>query len=166
MSSKSWTHNQCQRLITWISSPQGRNSSPIIRTQTRDIWNRLIDDYIAEGTDPRPRAAIERAAKINSGSGAYVGRTCDNAACGKVEQQTRFQTCSGCKIVSSSTSPERNYHYLQCTQSVYCSPSCQKAAWKAHKPICGSGDQREQALPSQKAWNEWINNKIENYFKI
>jgi hypothetical protein len=36
-----------------------------------------------------------------------------------------------------------------CLQSVYCSPACQSAAWKAHKKECGADEQREQSLISQ-----------------
>lgn len=80
--------------------PHGRNSSTHTRKEMQQTWNKFIDDYIALGTDPRTRAEIEKAAKISSGNGAYIGRACNGSNCHKVEDEKRFDHCPKCKIVS------------------------------------------------------------------
>lgn len=72
------------------------------------LWNSLVDEYISEGTDARPRQEIERAAKIGPGNGALI-RVCEAADCNKVEKidVDILKKCSKCKIVSLPLSPSR-----------------------------------------------------------
>ena len=64
-------------------------------------WNKLIDDYIDQGVDSRPREEIEKAAKVGSGNGALF-RTCEGVQCGNDESKDqKFNCCSKCKLVST-----------------------------------------------------------------
>ncbi|KII86013.1 hypothetical protein PLICRDRAFT_178309 [Plicaturopsis crispa FD-325 SS-3] len=99
---------------------------------TQATWNSDVDKYIKLGTDPRPKEDIERAAKIGLYHGALY-RKCEGPECTKLERRdlVKLQTCSRCSITP------------------YCGKSCQAAAWRVHKPVCGSVDQQAQPLSAQ-----------------
>ncbi|EPQ56126.1 hypothetical protein GLOTRDRAFT_74639 [Gloeophyllum trabeum ATCC 11539] len=120
--------------------PRGRSFvSKEEGTELSDVWNGFVDEYIAQGSDERPRVEIERAAKINTHCGALF-RVCEGPSCGKLEGRDveRLSLCSKCKI------------------AVYCSRTCQAASWKEHKEQCSSGSRVEQMLPSQAAIQEHV----------
>jgi len=65
-------------------------------------WNAAIDEYINSGVDPRPKAEIERQAKVGTWGGAFI-RQCESEECENLETDPRvakMMQCSGCKIVS------------------------------------------------------------------
>jgi hypothetical protein len=92
------------------------------------------------GLDLRPRAAIEKAAKINWAGGPLYARCGNWPACGSVERSpASFKCCGRCKAAR------------------YCSPACAKAAWKLrHRGECG-GEAGEPRLPSEVALTEVLN---------
>ncbi|CAA7262693.1 unnamed protein product [Cyclocybe aegerita] len=98
------------------------------------IWNSLVDEYIALGTDSRSAFEIARAAKVGTWGGAYI-RQCEGENCDKVEQKDveKLQQC------------------IKCQMAVYCGRECQKSAWPTHKKVCSTPAQRPQLLPSQMA---------------
>jgi len=64
-------------------------------------WNAAIDEYINSGVDPRPKAEIERQAKVGTWGGAFI-RQCESEECENLETDPRvakMMQCSGCKIV-------------------------------------------------------------------
>ncbi|KII86014.1 hypothetical protein PLICRDRAFT_700785 [Plicaturopsis crispa FD-325 SS-3] len=109
-------------------------------------WNTKIDEYIGLGTDPRPSVEIERAAKIGLYHGA-LHRTCDGPLCAKLEGRdiAKLSMCSKCNI------------------ALYCSKPCQTAAWRDHKRQCASANQVEQALPAQRAFDNYVQRKVANF---
>ncbi|KAJ7145306.1 hypothetical protein C8R43DRAFT_1237469 [Mycena crocata] len=104
-----------------------------------DHWNRVVDDYIASGADHRGRTCIEDAAKI-AVSGGPLYRRCEADACSNVEgrNSVKLLVCSGCLT------------------TVYCSKSCQKSGWTAHKSACRARTAKVQVLPSQLAYFEEV----------
>ncbi|KAJ6595675.1 hypothetical protein DFH09DRAFT_905714 [Mycena vulgaris] len=102
-------------------------------------WNLAVDDYIASGDDHRGRRSIEDAAKIGM-TGGPLYRKCEADGCGNVEgrESVKLLVCSGC------------------VTAVYCSKSCQKSAWKAHREPCRSGRVKAQVLPSQRTHLEML----------
>ncbi|KDR78152.1 hypothetical protein GALMADRAFT_278463 [Galerina marginata CBS 339.88] len=100
--------------------------------RSQESWNKLIDEYIATGTDKRSVFDIEAAAKIAVWNGPYV-RRCEGPACGKLEFRDveKLQQCTTCKLSS------------------YCGRACQKADWESHKTVCNTQSQEPQRLPSQ-----------------
>ncbi|KAJ7675701.1 hypothetical protein DFH06DRAFT_977096 [Mycena polygramma] len=123
----------------YFPTPQGRTSSKHWCRQKQKEWNAAVDKYIESGVDPRPRSEIEWAAKIGISLGAMY-RGCDAAGCNKIEGRDiqKLLTCARCKV------------------TFYCSPTCQKIHWKAHKPVCGSVDETEQPLPSQVKLSDFV----------
>ncbi|KAF8958573.1 hypothetical protein BDZ97DRAFT_1841390 [Flammula alnicola] len=97
-------------------------------------WNKLIDDYIALGTDTRSKFEIERAAKIGSWGGPLI-RKCEGKGCEKYEFRDvpKLSLCTKCKT------------------SAYCGRDCQTSDWPTHKKVCGKSDQKDLMLPSQEA---------------
>lgn len=73
----------------------------MLSNAAQQTWNKLVDEYIAQGCDVRSQEDIERAAKVGSGNGALI-RICEAPACGKVEKKDVkiLQKCARCKIVS------------------------------------------------------------------
>lgn len=70
-------------------------------------WNAAIDEYINSGVDSRPKAEIERQAKVGTWGGAFV-RQCESEVCENLETDpgvAKMMQCSGCKIVSCSLFP-------------------------------------------------------------
>jgi len=122
------------KLLGFSPRPQGLRLSKRDCREYQEEWNAAIDKYISLGHDKRPRAEIERAAKIGLSNGALY-RRCEGTNCDKVEGHNMEKTllCSRCKM------------------SIYCSATCQRSVWKSHKIICGTDKQHEQALPSQEA---------------
>ncbi|KAJ7461478.1 hypothetical protein FB451DRAFT_1268301 [Mycena latifolia] len=99
-------------------------------------WNEAVDAYIASGVDKRASGVIEAAAKIGLAGGPLY-RKCEAARCANMESSNSakvFSHCGGCKT------------------AVYCSRSCQKSAWQAHKSACRAEDVETQLLPSQEAY--------------
>ena len=92
-----------------------------------------MDTYAAGGSDPRPALAIAQACKA-AASGGPLFRPCGHGACAAVEAAPRaFKACGRCGVAA------------------YCSPGCQRAAWKGrHKRECGT-DAAEPRLPSEAA---------------
>ncbi|KAG6906511.1 hypothetical protein DXG01_013538 [Tephrocybe rancida] len=132
--------------VLFLPRPFGRMCSKNALEAAERQWNAAVDKYIsssAAGT--RSADDIERAAKIDRSGGALY-KACEGANCERSESRgsPKFRVCSKCKM------------------SVYCSRECQTSAWKAHKIICGDPDQREQALPSQIAIEEFLNNEGED----
>ncbi|KII86002.1 hypothetical protein PLICRDRAFT_178300 [Plicaturopsis crispa FD-325 SS-3] len=127
------------QLVDFIPRPQGRGTSKFLCAQWQDKWNAAVDEYIVSGVDSRPREDIERCAKIGISGGALF-RLCEGTGCHAVEgpSTTPFAVCAKCKI------------------TVYCGKECQRSAWTEHKKHCGHLDQREQALPSQVAFDEYM----------
>ena len=79
----------------------GRSSSQYYRKDIQAEWNKLVDDYIDQSGDTRPREEIEKAAKIGSTNGAFL-RTCGGVGCGNDEtKDVKFDCCSKCKLVST-----------------------------------------------------------------
>jgi hypothetical protein len=79
--------------------PHGRTTSRSMRVDMQTAWNTRIDDYIAQGTDPRSKEEIERKAKVGAGNGALF-RVCEGDKCQKVESsQEKFSQCGKCKMV-------------------------------------------------------------------
>ena len=65
-------------------------------------WNAAIDEYINSGVDPRPKAEIERQAKVGTWGGAFI-RQCESEECTKLETDpgiVKMMQCSRCQIVS------------------------------------------------------------------
>ncbi|KAK0192815.1 hypothetical protein F5146DRAFT_520116 [Armillaria mellea] len=110
--------------------PTGRRQSKGFCLNRQTVWNTLVDQYIETSGDSRGRLDIERGAKLGLSLGAFY-RVCENNGCDIMEGGSvpTHKLCSGCKI------------------AVYCSSTCQRAAWKIHKKICRKLGQREQALP-------------------
>ncbi|KII86011.1 hypothetical protein PLICRDRAFT_44466 [Plicaturopsis crispa FD-325 SS-3] len=122
--------------------PSGRRQRELSRhmyTLLQEAWNAAVDAYIGLGTDARPKEEIERSAKIGIFHGALY-RRCEGPQCTKLEGRdiAKLKTCARCSIAP------------------YCSKTCQAAAWRTHKPECGSDDQREQALPAQLTLNKYF----------
>ncbi|EPQ56125.1 hypothetical protein GLOTRDRAFT_137956 [Gloeophyllum trabeum ATCC 11539] len=118
--------------------PKGRSfCSKQDGTELATAWNAAVDAYIVEVTDARPRAEIERAAKINTYCGALF-RRCEGAGCGRLEGRDveRLKLIEGVG------------------KAVYCGRACQASAWKKHKEACEMGAGVEQMLPSQTAIQE------------
>ncbi|KAF8064229.1 hypothetical protein FPV67DRAFT_1504054 [Lyophyllum atratum] len=128
------------RETQFLPRPQGRSFSKIACEAAEKQWNMAIDKYIASNP-PGARSSIdiECAAKIRHTGGALF-RTCEGPKCMKIEGKDieKLNVCSKCRM------------------SVYCSRTCQTAAWKQHKTICGDASQREQALPSQIAIDRYL----------
>lgn len=137
--------------------PSGRRFSKHLAHELQQKWNAIVDEYIAEGEDPRSSFEVERAAKIGYGNGALI-RVCEAEECDNVEEgaddKFRFRQCSGCHIVSSFLVVIRSRpteDWFRVVQSVYCSSKCQRSAWPKHKKACGSDTHLQQMLPSQTA---------------
>ncbi|KAJ6595681.1 hypothetical protein DFH09DRAFT_1410410 [Mycena vulgaris] len=99
-------------------------------------WNDAVDAYIASGAARCAPEIIETAAKIGPSGGPLYSK-CEAPECTNVESSKLaevFSRCSGCKT------------------AVYCSRSCQKSAWGAHKPACRAGKVRAQMIPSQETY--------------
>ncbi|KAJ7927486.1 hypothetical protein B0H13DRAFT_1035289 [Mycena leptocephala] len=99
-------------------------------------WNNAVDAYISSKVDQRAPEMIEAAAKIGLAGGPLRCK-CEAAGCARRENgdsDKEFPRCSGCKT------------------TIYCSHSCQKSAWKAHKSACRAGNVESQMLPSQEAY--------------
>jgi hypothetical protein len=96
------------QIETSICRPANREAAiKHIRKAYQLNWNTAIDEYIDSGVDPRPKAEIERQAKIGTWGGAFI-RECENQRCVKLETDSgvdKMMQCSGCKIVSRFSSP-------------------------------------------------------------
>ncbi|KAJ7828797.1 hypothetical protein B0H13DRAFT_1656080 [Mycena leptocephala] len=103
-------------------------------------WNTAVDEYIASGVDSRATETIENAAKVGA-TGGPLYRKCEAAGCPSLEHRNgvKLSLCSGCDT------------------AVYCSRTCQKSAWKAHRSACRAGNVRAQMLPSQEAYLAELN---------
>ncbi|KAJ7461853.1 hypothetical protein B0H11DRAFT_2056339 [Mycena galericulata] len=105
--------------------------------ETIQKWNAAVDEYIASGVDSRTTEAIENAAKVGA-TGGPLFRRCEAAGCRSTENRNSVTV----------------YRCRGCHTTVYCSRSCQKGAWKAHKLACRAGKVQAQMLPSQEAYVE------------
>jgi hypothetical protein len=82
-------------------SPHRRTTSRSVRVDMQTVWNKHVDDYIAQGTDSHSKGEIERKAKVGAGNGALF-RICEAERCQKVESsEEKFSLCAKCKTVSS-----------------------------------------------------------------
>ncbi|KAG6905398.1 hypothetical protein DXG01_002991 [Tephrocybe rancida] len=117
--------------VLFLPRPHGRSKSKMASLATQREWNASVDRYIASGAaGSRSQDDIEHAAKIGRTGGALY-RVCEGLNCTKVEGRDikALSQCGKCKIAST---------------------------WKTHKKVCGQGEQREQALPSQAAIDEFL----------
>lgn len=124
-----------------------------------------MDEYIAQGTDPRTRIEIERAAKLDTELGPMF-RWCDEPSCRKVDDKTTFkmQTCSACKMVSHRLS--KLLSILTFLKAFYCSKVCAVKSWKMHKKVCNTPYQYEQRLPSQIALQKFMIENLSRYLEV
>ncbi|KAJ7597323.1 hypothetical protein C8J56DRAFT_315564 [Mycena floridula] len=136
---------------------------PLLRSESLDpkkfaakkqkVWNSLIDDYIALGSDPRPKFDIEIANKISNTFGALY-RTCEGENCTRVEKRDveKLSTCTRCKM------------------SFYCSRTCQASHWKQHKKVCNTSLQAEVPIPSMAIMEQMVEaeqtNSMENLARV
>ncbi|KAJ6595682.1 hypothetical protein DFH09DRAFT_1357603 [Mycena vulgaris] len=124
----------CKETMLALSPAAARAIPQTEWVKAMTTWNEAVDKYIASGVDDRSPEIIEAAGKTGLAGGPFY-RRCEAAGCAGIESiSTTFPQCSGCKT------------------AVYCSPSCQKSAWKAHKSACYAGTVQAQMLPSQAAY--------------
>ncbi|KIM41985.1 hypothetical protein M413DRAFT_445175 [Hebeloma cylindrosporum] len=125
--------------------PANRASAlKLMRKAYQSNWNAAIDEYISLGVDPRSTAEIERQAKIGTWGGSLI-KECESDECTNLETDPgveKMLQCSKCQI------------------TVYCSYECQKAHWRKHKHRCNKTQQSPQLLPSQRAIQDYLAEKI------
>ena len=80
------------------------------------VWQQCVSSQCSQGTDPRSRLEIERAAKIGAHGGPLY-QPCSGCSAAEQPEGPRFKLCTGCR---------RRY---------FCSRECQVAAWPAHKVV-------------------------------
>ena len=70
-----------------------------------NMWNELVDAYIATGEDPRPPFEIEVEAKIGLNGGPLY-RRCEADGCHRLQGRDADSVfcCGGCRRVSASRS--------------------------------------------------------------
>ncbi|KAJ7163741.1 hypothetical protein C8R46DRAFT_1352579 [Mycena filopes] len=124
----------CQVSFVPLSEAGVRTMSKVELNNSVRIWNENVDKYIRTKpkVDRRTRESIENASKVGP-AGGPLHRRCEAVGCPKVEDRdgVKLFRCGGC------------------SKAVYCSSSCQKLNWYAHKSKCRSGDAKSQLLPSQ-----------------
>jgi hypothetical protein len=140
---------------------QAVNSPAAIRTvpksawiKSMKAWNNAVDAYISSKVDQRAPEIIETAAKIGLAGGPLRCK-CEAAGCARRENgdsDKEFPRCSGCKTVCRLRLLTNSLSNITRRQTIYCSHSCQKSAWKAHKSACRAGNVESQMLPSQEAY--------------
>ncbi|TFY55306.1 hypothetical protein EVJ58_g8325 [Rhodofomes roseus] len=111
--------------------------------EVASFWNRIVDDYIALGTDTRSKSNIGRAAKLDPFF-LPLWKRCEATGCTKIDRPgLTMKRCRGCQRI------------------FYCGPMCQKAHWKEHKPACQRGDHPLQLLRSQTIYKTILKEVIE-----
>ncbi|PCH42107.1 hypothetical protein WOLCODRAFT_163525 [Wolfiporia cocos MD-104 SS10] len=116
--------------------PWERRYSKAVCRNSAEHWNNSVDEYIDNGSDPRPRYEIEVASKLATDGGPLYKR-CEAAGCSHIQgPDLQMKCCSGCKRIW------------------YCSRTCQEADWPAHKRRCKNRTHPLQMLPSQSKTNE------------